>query len=1665
VPKTPQQRLPASARKAQAQWFADVKRDPERQKDIRRRLNMLKRQPTPSEILGIVRPDISRSVDRAAADVTQRRQAASARRTERYLYGSFNRPDIEARVRLGQTRTAIKSQRDIDRLLARGKDKSLPLSQRRAALSTLSGRYDVPMAGEEIQRLRRQQIMAAGGRPEGSHYGTFNLGVVHLPTGAIAAAGLKELQGTGVLSRIAATSAKGYEGAFKSLGIAGTAPGKFALHAIQDAVNLPAQVAPSLYLPGRAAVKAIGGDSSELHDMLQSYKNTGVLPALFTGHLGEAASHFMAHPVYSALELRGLKAGVGRGAGFAMRTAGKLPSLDEAALREAAFGKGAPKPGARGSGRDVTAYIKAMEQAASGARRQGIHQTPRGFRERLYAAADTGRRDLGYYGAVAQTGRSYSKDVLGKAFQRGYEKLEGRRGIDPFESRRTLFAQATGRHTGGRSQGTSALFNARVAAWEAMRKEGRAAGLEEVASVLGDVRGEGGSALGGTKLISKTAPDSLELAPWIVKRIVRSPKTWKADLEHEIARLEKVRTETGKGGRTGFERRVGEADQRGKTLYAESKKAVAAHEKTVETLKRLRDSLDEGGVQQAFKIAGDFDEWSRRTRKQLIDRGVLLPDQAEFAPLMPYAVSHMGAKWKGGKAEGHLTVDGKTELTAQHIRAHMAEHAPEVGAAPTPETVRPKSQAPDELRVPPGEVTSPVFTALKKAEAEAEAARTALADRHNPATEADNPRQGYLHPGKHAEQIGDLAPGESIHVNERVSIRRQGTPELHLDVLPEKPIPKQGLTTAEAAVRLHDVRWKDMKEWRDNLAAGERDLAAARKAGDIERAQHIDTLLEEHRREGDDLWEPHPEERALVEQALEQSRKGKLSGEKRARQAQERRDLAAREKAAKKVEPSKAKTGDQILWHGEWKPIKSIEGGKAFIDRGNNKTAEVKLSQKDVQVRRLPDEVPKTEPRPVYEVYDGDKKISTHYKTGTAAKKATDYAEKNPPQGLREAPPIDVTPEGAVRTPAGPEPVRAAETPPASPESRTMLSEEMKRYLDPGFISEGEHFGSGAFYVPMRRNQTRAKLVRGRRTGEAFRLGYAPTDPEAMLQEIVRTRGVMDSVDAFDQMIRDFSVRAPNGKFWRTTKEAEHWLHDTDTGEALSRRLGDEFVPVRVADVATARDNLKQIKQRALPEAQAGVEKNEFFRGRTEAMKSTGSGAVVLMPQHLVKLLDAHLAPTTGITKIVERASQEFKGTVLPFSPKWFVGNVVDTIGLRAIASYGLINPYEYRLGYKIARDLARQDPKAARMLRSLGLGGTHIGSTMDLMKRRTSSEVDGAGHTLLKHTEAFFAHPVPATFGTAFRSLQRALFSANRWFESQPQYAALGRHARDLMKEQTGSIRVSKAAYDDVLHGLKNTQAQEAFGRKVQTMFGRWGALSPGEKSTMIHYAPFYSWMRNSAKFVFVTLPRDHPVKVGMLAIATDMSDEERKAMGLDWFVTENRQPTWRQGLLPVGWSEGSTEGGVRVQNFTSFGPYADPGVFLSNQALPWASGLLDTMGGVNWKNQPIKNPDGTDLDPVQRGALAFYLEAEAVIPLLRMARTGVEGGAPPLDTSTLFTPRTREGEAKSPLKALRRWGDPFQRVRTSTATKSSGAWGTGAGAWGGSSGGFKVPSGGWGG
>src|SRR5213075_2361815 len=109
------------------------------------------------------------------------------------------------------------------------------------------------------------------------------------------------------------------------------------------------------------------------------------------------------------------------------------------------------------------------------------------------------------------------------------------------------------------------------------------------------------------------------------------------------------------------------------------------------------------------------------------------------------------------------------------------------------------------------------------------------------------------------------------------------------------------------------------------------------------------------------------------------------------------------------------------------------------------------------------------------------------------------------------------------------------------------------------------------------------------------------------------------------------------------------------------------------------------------------------------------------------------------------------------------------------------------------------------------------------------------------------------------------------------------------------GKLALEDAAWFDKVKGMSREQAAHDYVEKITSdplrsikeaeklmdIVGNWNHLTPTTRGAQATWAPFVLWWLNSAKFIFKTMPKDHPYATGLLAAmvtATGVANRDLK-------------------------------------------------------------------------------------------------------------------------------------------------------------------------------------------
>lgn len=587
-----------------------------------------------------------------------------------------------------------------------------------------------------------------------------------------------------------------------------------------------------------------------------------------------------------------------------------------------------------------------------------------------------------------------------------------------------------------------------------------------------------------------------------------------------------------------------------------------------------------------------------------------------------------------------------------------------------------------------------------------------------------------------------------------------------------------------------------------------------------------------------------------------------------------------------------------------------------------------------------------------------------------------------------------------------------------------------------GFLSHRpDERGRGAYMIP---SHKRPQRETHHREGVMVAEGTFAAHWRAMTDDIQNAFGRLIAAKNFDRTAGEFAV-APSGT--PTIGGPRAWQR----AQQLQREMGDQGIDVRPMRLTPMRERADIVQgiidefegSGALPQAGAIKE----LEAMLQQAEIAGDGPVVLMPGVVI---DAWKDLATGGKRIPGSAgtvmrflTQNFKSTVLPLSPKWFVANHVEGITRSIIHGHG---PVDWLRGFRYGEALERHDAAHGTELhpqfRARAFLGRLFGSHRHNVIYMDRHDVEGtwlAVPVALAHKARMLgAGPVRLdTFLGLFNKLAEGSFRLNDFLERQYVTAAVGAKVKKDLREMADAnwkaVRITSDALGEyIANGHVNPDTFSDMEKYLDDSLGRYGRHTPGERALVQHFFPFLDWYRNALKFTLITLPVHHPVKTGMLAayeqIQHDDLQQQGQVMGSDVPDYLRGNPREGDSFLPLGhmlpWSAAS--------DF----PKNLPGL-----ALPQWKGLYDTLGGQSWKHTPLRDHNGNKItDPVELFLLALYKELEPQVKGLNQTRRILEKGGSSTDDSTVLAPHVKQDTGrKGTLNVLDKVFNPFHPYQSS--------------------------------
>lgn len=581
----------------------------------------------------------------------------------------------------------------------------------------------------------------------------------------------------------------------------------------------------------------------------------------------------------------------------------------------------------------------------------------------------------------------------------------------------------------------------------------------------------------------------------------------------------------------------------------------------------------------------------------------------------------------------------------------------------------------------------------------------------------------------------------------------------------------------------------------------------------------------------------------------------------------------------------------------------------------------------------------------------------------------------------------------------------------------------------PGFLTQRPGgWDSRAYHIP---SVEPHQLDRTGRTGEATRLGtYSGEGVRSMVEEALHSQASVDAIDAYRKRIGLFGVRNPEGGgIWRSASNQtrgafERAVHDHEARHGHPR---DYFRVVREVPQAATRLQSDLARMHTDAHADAGnygnvdpadVAAAEMIRtALSGGGEASEVGPFVVIPSEVAKRAVNHLevAGASG-PKAFQKFVNLWRTNVLVFSPKWATGNVVEA-GLRsAVAGAG---PRSYMTGKRIRERRREIAPEKAADIEHLAEGGNLLygSATRELYRGARAWEGSVLG-PLAKSLEQFWRRPTPATLARLYHGYANGVKVSMRQVEQQFQIAAAGKYALSHQIDEPYFLRVSDRAIQEAAVGQLATEAQFEMARFVRKVFGNYEVFPPVVRGIFAAYTPFAPWYLNALRFLFHTLPRDHPVLTGLIAASYQETEDWRKKYGLSLFGSPRMDP-YLQGGIP-------DSGGIRrIQHYTPFGAVAEGAEGAAGLVLPQGVNTWYAFQGRDWRGEEITQ-NGQKIDTLTSIALgladALSTGIPGVVPAQQILQ---EGGVP----QGVPWPVFGDVKDKGGLAAgLARWANPVR-------------------------------------
>lgn len=586
--------------------------------------------------------------------------------------------------------------------------------------------------------------------------------------------------------------------------------------------------------------------------------------------------------------------------------------------------------------------------------------------------------------------------------------------------------------------------------------------------------------------------------------------------------------------------------------------------------------------------------------------------------------------------------------------------------------------------------------------------------------------------------------------------------------------------------------------------------------------------------------------------------------------------------------------------------------------------------------------------------------------------------------------------------------------------------------IEPSFFSQRRpSVGRGMF----RGTERRPSVSNRPRTGKATEKGF-DMPPDLLPREAAKRAVLLEADKGFERPLNDLAIKfETRGAPGKGRRYVTRWSDAQRVADDFYERFGVRLRPVNIDALKSAGARLQKAKERLDLNMPEGNLLEDFSARIREVFESdpTATGRWALMDEVAMKRILEHNQPTGTGLKAIQSVTNTWKKVILATSKGWIPGNVVS-MTIQAAAE-GLL-PTHWNSGKRYMKVLREIDPAAASAYEERVMGGgifrsTERSSPYRRAEQLEGSALEGTAYAIARAAEA----PGIRHLVNGFREFAKAVFFGNGKIEMSYRYAALGKHVRreirDLHDTQANWSKYSvKAMRDYIDKGATDTASQQAAAKAVEKVYGRWGKNSPDYRKVIATTGPFLQWLQVASKWVFVTLPAHHPIKTGILAAMTEMSEAQRKQLGLTLVPDKNGNEAWEplQGGIPTG------DG--RIISFASKNPFGImSGVpeSIPGFVMPQWNDAMMAFRGLDWTGKTLRDSDGKPISRLDRIKLGVLLTGETFVPFAPYAERLAKGKSPGRVFNPFFVGEAGGEGGESKPKTVREEFDQYRKEASS--------------------------------